>query len=190
MPAIRLRARNRRERTLDSVMPRTEAISTLESSSKAESMQHLPLLGGQPVDAGEHMCVMLGCGGQLLGGKPCGGQHARQFVYVVGFGAGFGAALAVEDDVPDNANEPDALVADFAEGVAMAQDAKKGLLYGIFSIGGVAQDGESHAIEGAGVLVDQRSERSLFRAPAGLVVHRARGNFHPTRVNGLAGAHS
>src|ERR1035441_2770892 len=37
--AIRLRARKSRERTLDSVMLRTAAISTLESSSKEESIR-------------------------------------------------------------------------------------------------------------------------------------------------------
>ena len=45
-PAIRLRARNSRDRTLDSVMPRTEAISTLLNSSKAESISTCRSLAG------------------------------------------------------------------------------------------------------------------------------------------------
>ena len=45
-PAIRLRARNSLDRTLDSLMPSTDAISTLVSSSKAESISTWRSLAG------------------------------------------------------------------------------------------------------------------------------------------------
>ena len=62
----------------------------------------------------------------------------------------------------------------------MAQHAQEGFLHGIFSIGGIAQNGIGYAIEGAGVLVHQRRDRGVFRALARFLIHRARGNLHPT----------
>ena len=170
-------------------MPRTVGDLNAGQLFKGRKQQHLALLGGQPLDAGEHVGVMLRRRGHLFGRKPGGGQHSRQFVYVVGLRAGLGAALAVEHDVPNDANEPDAVVAHLTKRVAMAQHAQKCLLHGIFGVGGIAQDGISHAIERAGILVNQRRKRSVFRAQAGFIVHRAIGNLHPTCVNGLAGAH-
>ena len=72
----------------------------------------------------------------------------------------------------------------------MAQHAQKGLLHGIFSVGGIAQDGERHAIERRGVLIDEGRERFFFRVLAGFVLHGAVGDLHPERNEGLAGAHT
>ena len=67
-----------------------------------------------------------------------------------------------------------------SERVAMAQNAQKRLLHGIFGVGGIAQDGKGHAIEGRRVLVDQGRKRFLFRVLAGFVLHGAWCDLHPT----------
>ena len=81
------------------------------------------------------------------------------------------------------------MVAHLGERMPVPQHAQESLLHGIFGVSGIAQDGIGHAIEGRGVLVDQRRDGGVFRAPARILIHRARGNLHPTCVNGLAGAH-
>ncbi len=151
-------------------MPSTEAISTLVSSSKAESISTWRSLAGSCSTqastcawcwAAEAICSAL---------KPVGRQHARQFGHIVGLRTGLGAALAVEHDVPHNADQPHALVAHLVERVAMAQHAQKRLLHRVFGIGGVAQNGEGNAVEGSGVLAHQSRKRLFFRLRAGLIV--------------------
>ncbi len=126
------------------------------------------------------MRMMLRSGGNLLRAQSVCGQNAGQFGNVVGLRAGLGAPFAIQHNIPDNADEPDAIVAHFAQGVAVAQHPQEGFLHGIFSIGGIAQDGESNAIESPRVLTDQGRKRLLFRVLAVLIGHSAFWNLHPT----------
>ena len=128
-------------------MPRTAAISTLESSSKAESISTSRSLAGNWSTQASTWAWCWAAAARCSALKPVGGQHARQFGHVVGLRPGLGAALAVEHDVPDDADEPDAVVAHFVQRVAMAQHAQKRLLHGVFGVGGIAQDGKGDAIE-------------------------------------------
>ena len=94
----------------------------------------------------------------LLGGRTVGGQGAYKIGDVIRFGSSFGAALAVEDDIPGDADEPDAMVADFAELFSMPENAEEGFLHGVFRLGGISGDGVGYAVESIGILGDERGD--------------------------------
>jgi hypothetical protein len=62
----------------------------------------------------------------------------------------------------------------------VAQYAQERLLHGVFGVGGVAQNGVSHPVEGCCVLAHQGRERILFRVLASFVAHSLVCDFHPT----------
>jgi hypothetical protein len=68
------------------------------------------------------------------------------------------AAAAIEGEVPGDADEPDAEVADGGERFAVFEDADEGVLHDIFGFGGVAQDGVGDAEEEGGVGLDERGK--------------------------------
>jgi hypothetical protein len=68
------------------------------------------------------------------------------------------AAAAVEREVPGDADEPDAEVADFGKSAAMFHDAEEGVLHDVFGFGGVAEDGVGDAKEEGGVGFDERGD--------------------------------
>src|ERR1700757_4329443 len=119
------------------------------------------------------MSMVLGGGGALLRAEPISRKHPRQFLNVVGFGPGLGAPLAVKHNVPDDADKPDAMVADLVEPVAVAQHAQECLLHGVFSIRGIAHHGKGYAVERRSILLDQGRERFVLRVPAGFLLPRA-----------------
>lgn len=108
--------------------------------------QHLPLFSRQLVNAAQNVSVVLRRSGQLFGREPCRGKHSRQLGNVVGFRSRLGAALAIEHDVPDNADQPHPVIAHFTQRIAVAQDAHERLLHGILCISLVAKNGIGHAV--------------------------------------------
>jgi len=93
-------------------------------------------------------------------GRSLEGKAARVVGDVFAFGTRFGAAFLVEDDVPDDADQPDAIIADFAEARLVAEHAQEGFLHGVLGFGGVARDRKSDAVQRGRVLGHQRRRSS------------------------------
>ena len=72
------------------------------------------------------------------------------------------------------------MIANFTKRFAMAQNAQKGFLHGVFGIGRVAQYGKCHAVENRRVLVDESRQCFLFGVRAVFVMHGAVDDLHPT----------
>jgi len=85
--------------------------------------QYFALLGGQLVNAGENMSMVLDSCGALLCVQSSSGQHACQFGNVICFRARFRPALAVEHNIPNDANQPDPVVANLAQSATVTQNA-------------------------------------------------------------------
>ena len=68
------------------------------------------------------------------------------------------AATAIEGEVPGDADEPDAEVANLVEGVAPFEDAEEGVLHDIFGLGAAAKDGVGDAKEEGGVGLGESGE--------------------------------
>jgi hypothetical protein len=84
-----------------------------------------------------------------------------------GFGEGFvelvgtDAATAVDGEVPGDADEPDAEVADGGKILLVFKDAEEGVLDDVFGFGTVAENGMGNAEEQAGVGLDERRDVRL-----------------------------
>ena len=87
--------------------------------------------------------------------------------------------LAVENDVPHDAHEPYALIADFYKGVAVAQHAQEGLLHGVFSISGITENGKRDPVQSGSVPLHESPKRIFFRVLAGFGLHSAGCDLHP-----------
>jgi hypothetical protein len=84
-----------------------------------------------------------------LGGGGGGGDEGvgEERIHLVGTDA----SATVEGEVPGDADEPDAVVANGGEFVLVFEDADEGVLHDVFSLCGVAQDGVGDAEEERGV---------------------------------------
>jgi len=119
---------------------------------------------GEPLDLGEDeadaSCFVEGAvGGKALRGEGLG----EGFVEL----AGTDAAATVDGEVPCDAREPDAEIADGGQGVVMFEDADEDVLDDIFGFGGAAQDGVGDAEEQFGVCLNEGGEVDLPRALGG-----------------------
>ena len=91
----------------------------------------------------------------LVGGEGAGDEaFGEEVVHLLGTDA----AAAVEGEVPGDADEPDAEVADGGEFALVFEDADEGVLDGVFGFGAAAEDGMGDAEEEWGVVVDKRRE--------------------------------
>jgi hypothetical protein len=99
----------------------------------------------------------------LLRELPVGGQLAGdEGVYKSFFKlTGSLAALAVECEVPGDADEPDAEVFDLGELVTVLQDAEKGVLHGVLGLCAVAEDRVGDAEEERSVGLHEGGEVDL-----------------------------
>jgi len=170
----------------------TEDSSDLNAGEflKRRKNENLAFLCWELVYTGEHVGVMLRGSCTLLGREARGWQHTCQLCNVIGFRAGLGTSLAIQNDVPDDANEPDTMVAHFSQGIAVAKNAQERLLYSIFCIRSVPQNGISNAVKRRRVLVHKCRERFILVALANFVIHVARGDLHPSWKYRLACAHT
>ncbi len=100
--------------------------------------------------------MTLGGDHQLLRAQLAGRQNPRQLFKIVRLRPRFGAPLAVEDQVPGNANQPDAVVTHLGQLIPVTKNAQEGLLHHVFGIGRVARDGISHAVKRGRILMHQR----------------------------------
>ena len=109
----------------------------------------------EAVDLAEDSGDVAGVGEGLIGGhgggEECVGEGLVELV-------GADAPSAVEGEVPGDADEPDAEVADGGELVLMFEYAEKDVLNNVFGLGGVAEDGVGDAVEERGVGRDERGE--------------------------------
>jgi len=74
---------------------------------------------------------------------------------------GADAAAAVDGEVPSDADEPDAKVADGGEFLFVFENAEKGVLHDVFGFGAIAEDGVGDAEEQAGIGLDERGDVRL-----------------------------
>ncbi len=74
---------------------------------------------------------------------------------------GADAAAAVDGEVPGDADEPDAEVADVGELELMFENAEEDVLDDVFGLGAVAEDGVGDAEEQRGVGLDERGQVGL-----------------------------
>ncbi len=113
---------------------------------------------GEALDFAEGGGDLAGVGEGLIGGDGAGDE---------GFGEGFveligaDAATAVDGEVPGDADEPDAEVADGGELLLVFEDAEEDVLDDVFRLGAVAEDGVGDAKEQAGVRLDERGQGGL-----------------------------
>jgi len=78
----------------------------------------------------------------LIGGEVFGDQClGEEVVHLVGANA----PAAVDGEVPGDANEPDAHVADGVEGMVMLDYADEGVLHDVFGFGAATEDGVGYA---------------------------------------------
>ena len=75
-------------------------------------------------------------------------------------------AAAIDGEIPGDANEPDAEVADggrfeVARFALVFEDAKEDILNDVFGLGWIAEDGVGDAVEQGGVGVDERGDGGL-----------------------------
>lgn len=118
----------------------------------------LALGAGEAVDLAEDGLRLLRFDERAVGGHVPGGERAHEeLVHLVGSDA----AAAVEREVPGDADEPDAEVADVWECALVFHDANEGVLHDVFGFGGVAEDGVGDPEEEGGVGLDERGERGV-----------------------------
>ena len=118
---------------------------------------------GEAVDFAEDGGDVAGVGESLVGGCGVGDEGGGELVVEL---VGTDAAAAVDGEVPGDADEPDAEVADGREielvGLGgVLEDAEEGVLDDVFGLGGVAEDGVGDAEEERGVGVDEGGEIGL-----------------------------
>jgi hypothetical protein len=115
--------------------------------------EDLALLGGEAVELAEDGGEALGLCEAAVGGEGGGDEGlGKEIVELVGADA----AAAVEGQVPGDADEPGAEVADGRERALVLQNAEEDVLDGVFGLGGVAEDRVGDAEEEGGVSFDER----------------------------------
>jgi hypothetical protein len=122
--------------------------------------QGLAFEAGETFEFGEDGVELLGELEGVVGGLERGGELGGEGRVDL---VGADAAAAIESEVPGDADEPDAEVADGGElGVVgfldVLQDPDEGVLDGVFGFGGIAQKGVGDAEEQRSVGVHQRRE--------------------------------
>jgi hypothetical protein len=124
----------------------------------------LALVFGEAVEGVEDEGHTLGFGEGLVGGEVGGDEGlGEEGIDLVGADA----ALAVEGEVPGDADEPGAEVADGGKLVLVLEDAEERVLDDVFGFGAVAEDGVSDAEEEGGVGGDEVGEVELGCAGEG-----------------------
>jgi hypothetical protein len=68
------------------------------------------------------------------------------------------ATAAVDGEIPSDADEPDAHVANAVEALTVFEDANEGVLYDVLGLGGAVKDGVGDAKEEARVCLDEGGE--------------------------------
>jgi hypothetical protein len=125
----------------------------------------LALVFGEAVEGVEDEVHALGFGEGEVGGEVGGNEGlGEEGVDLVGADA----ALAIEGEVPGDADEPGAEVADGGELVLVLEDAEEGVLDDVFGFGTVAEDGVGDAEEERGVGGDEGGEVELGCAGEGV----------------------
>lgn len=90
-----------------------------------------------------------------VGGEGAGDEaFGEEIVHLLGADA----AAAIEGEVPGDADEPDAEIAHFVEGVAAFEDADEGVLDGVFGFRAAAEDGVGDTKEKGGVGLGEGGE--------------------------------
>ena len=117
--------------------------------------EDLALGAGKAVDLAEDAGEFAGLVKGDVGGCVAAGERVGEGVVHL---VGTDAAAAVEREVPGDAHEPDAEVADFGKRALVFHDADEGVLHGVLGLGGVAEDGVGDAEEERGVGLDERGE--------------------------------
>ena len=113
---------------------------------------------GEAIDFAEDGGDMAGVGEGLVGGCGAGDEGGGELVVEL---IRPDAAAAIDGEVPGDADEPDAEVADGGEFEAMFENAEEGVLDNVFGLGWVAEDGVGDAEEERGVGVDECGEVGL-----------------------------
>src|SRR6202012_4192562 len=99
--------------------------------------EDLALGAGKAVDLAEDEGELAGLvEGDVGGGVAGGGGEGEGLVELIGPDA----AATIEREVPGDAHEPDAEVADVRERALMLHDTDEGVLHNVFGLGGVAED--------------------------------------------------
>ena len=95
-------------------------------------------------------------------GAVCGCCGSDKRVDKLGVGwAGPAAAEAIEGEVPRDANEPDAVVADAGQRCRPLEDTEEGVLNDVFGFGVGVKQGVGDAEEQRGVRLNERGEIDL-----------------------------
>ncbi len=113
---------------------------------------------GKALDFAEGGGDLAGVGEGLVGGNGAGDEGGGEgFVELVGTDA----TAAVDGEVPGDADEPDAKVADGGKLFLVFEHAEEGVLDDVFGFGTVAEDGMGDAEEQGRVSLDERGEVRL-----------------------------
>lgn len=113
---------------------------------------------GEAVDLAEDGGDVVGVGEGLVGGRGSGDERVGEGLVEL---VGTDATAAVEGEVPGDADEPDAEVADGGKFALMFKDTEEDILDHVFGLGWVAEDGVGDAVEERGVGRDERGEIGL-----------------------------
>jgi hypothetical protein len=117
--------------------------------------QDLALVFGEGVDGAEDGGEALGLGEGDVRGEIRGDERlGEERVHLVGADA----AAAVEGEVPGNADEPGAEIADDGELSVVFEDADEDVLHGVLGFGLVAEDGVGYSEEERSVGFNERGE--------------------------------
>ena len=142
------------------------AISVVWSSSRADSSSACRSGGRQAIDRVKHRLHLLSLLKGEIGWELTTGEGLQEKCLDL-FRAD--AAAAVQGEIPGDADEPDAQVADGGERTPMFEHADEDILHDIFGFASVAQDRVRYTEEYGGVCLDQgrqiegRSGRVHFR---------------------------
>src|SRR3984957_1107862 len=118
--------------------------------------QHFAFSCRQSVDQAKNPRMTLGGDHHLFRAQIARRQNPRQVFKIVRLGPCFGAPLTVQDKIPCDANQPDAIVAHLSQLIAVAQNAQEGLLHHILRIGCIAGNRIGHAVKRGRILFYQR----------------------------------
>lgn len=113
---------------------------------------------GEALDLAEDGGDLAGVGEGLVGGCGAGDERGGEGLVEL---VGADAAAAVDGEVPGDADEPDAEVADGREFELMFEHAEEDVLDYVFGLGAVAEDGVGDAEEERGVGLDECGEIGL-----------------------------
>ena len=100
--------------------------------------------------------MALGGDHPLFGAQFARRQNPCQVFKIIDLGPRFGAPLAIQDQVPGDAHQPDAIVAHLSQLAAVAKNAEKGLLHHVFRVGCIARNRIGHAVKRGRILFHQR----------------------------------